>query len=390
MMGKRDFMKIAIYGTGNYALRLLRRLEDTKIRTKIMGEQQWDYDVVYYIESIPSKESFYGKRVVKVNQINWDDFDFLVIAIRHHEAIKGDLKKYVKGYEKNKRKVVHSLEFTSSMQQNIAISPYTSCNVAGGLKFLFNTMDRAIGEEMLTTKHTYSELLIQAFFILAQRHCGYVNENMRGKIFLDIGANIGTTSIYVKKIVNPELRVIGIEPGKNNYDLFRVNCILNNVEEIEAKEIGLSNNNNSKKYVYINTNPGGSYVVGENICGENVSNVSMQTLDEFCSGGGIGVSDIGYIWLDTEGAESEIIEGGMTTLSSKRIPLMQEYNPIAYKKRGTYENYLNNMKILYSNFIDMSDYLTSNIEVIKETIELEEYTEKIVKNGKSQTDLFFF
>lgn len=80
----------------------------------------------------------------------------------------------------------------------------------------------------------------------------------------------------------------------------------------------------------------------------------------------------------------------MTTLSSKRIPLMQEYNPIAYKKRGTYENYLNNMKILYSNFIDMSDYLTSNIEVIKETIELEECTEKIVKNGKSQTDLFFF
>ena len=51
-------MKIAIYGTGNYALRFIRRLEDTKRRTRIMGNVHWEYEIIYFIESFPTKESF--------------------------------------------------------------------------------------------------------------------------------------------------------------------------------------------------------------------------------------------------------------------------------------------------------------------------------------------
>lgn len=385
-------MKIAIYGIGNYALRLLRRLEDTKMRTQIMGSQQWDYSVVYFIESVPSQQSFYGKRIIEANQINWDDFDFLVVALKQYETILEYLKNNVKGYKNNKAKIVHSVEFASNMQQNAAVSPYTSCIVNGELKFLFDTMDKVIGEDMLAKKHTWSEPLIRTFFCLAQKYCGYSDECLKGKIFFDIGANIGTTAIFVKKIINPELRVIGIEAGRENYNLFRINCILNDVEDIETVEMGLSNSSGTKKYIYSNSNPGGSYVVNEceGSYAENISNVLMKTFDEFCMGRGINSNDIAYVWLDTEGAESEIIDGGMKTLSAKKVPLLQEYNPMIYQQKGTYDKYLNNMRTLYSNFIDVGYYLSSNIKEIKDISELEKYTEMLIKKGKLQTDLFFY
>lgn len=387
-------MKIAIYGIGNYALRLLRQLEETKMRAQIKENQQWDYSIVYFIESIPSQQEVFGKKVIGAEQINWDDFDFLVIAIKQYETILEYLKNNVKGYENNKAKIVHSIKFTSNinMQQNAAIaaiSPYNSCVVNGGLKFLFDRRDEVIGKNMLEYKHTWSEPLIRAFFSLTQKYCGYSNACLKGKIFFDIGANIGTTSIFVKKIMNPELRVIGIEAGRRNYNLFRINCILNDVEDIEAMEVGLLNSSETKKWIYNSSNPGGSWVTNEYEGDAEVSNVLMKTFDDLCVEEGINSDEIAYIWLDTEGAESEIIEGGMGILSAKKIPLLQEYSPMIYQDKKTYDTYLSNIKTLYSNFIDVNYYLRSNIEEVKEISELEAYTEMLIKKGL-QTDLFFY
>ncbi|MCI8504539.1 MAG: FkbM family methyltransferase [Dorea sp.] len=379
-------MKIAIYGTGNYALRFIRRLVDTKRRTRIMGIEYWDCEIVYFVESFPTEKSFYGKKIIQANQIKWNDFDYLIVAIRQYEEITEYLKSNVSHYEDNKDKIVHSLKFASNMQQDAKASPYTSCNVIGDLSFLFDTMDITIGEDMLTTRHTYSESLIQAFFDLAQQYYGDMGTNE--KIFFDIGANIGTTSIYVKKIIAPTLRVIGIEAGKKNYDLFRANCILNDVEDIEAANIAFSNNNDSMKYIYINTNPGGSYIA--DMCDQNGEEILTETIDSFVQRRNIDSKEIGFIWMDTEGAESEIIEGGMSTLSVKKIPLMQEYNPMIYKNKGTYDGYIKNIKKLYSNFIDVSYYLTSGLKIIKNVNELDNYTEKMQREGRDQIDVFFF
>lgn len=381
-------MKIAIYGTGNYALRFIRRLEDTKRRTRIMGNVHWEYEIIYFIESFPTKESFYGKKLVNANQIKWCDFDYLVVAVRQYEEVLKYLENNVTGFEDNADKIVHSLKFTSNMQQDAEVSPYTSCNVAGGLSFLFDTMDRTIGEDMLAKRCTYSESLIRTFFILVRQYYGYTETNMNEKIFFDIGANIGTTSIYVKKLLNPTLRVIGIEAGEKNYNLFRVNCILNDAEDIEVEKLAFSNNNDPMKYIYINTNPGGSYIA--DACDQNGEEVLTETFDSFIQRRNIDSKDIGYIWMDTEGAESEIIEGGMNTLSVKKIPLMQEYNPMTYKRKGTYESYLNNIKKIYSSFIDVNCYLISNFKVINSVDELKRFTEKMQSEGRNQADLFFF
>ena len=379
-------MKVAVYGTGNYALRLIKYLEETKFRTNIMNQQQWSYEIVYFVESNPKKNSFLDKKVICARDINWSDFDFLVIAIKGYEEIIAYLKDEIESYEQNIKKVVHSVEFTYNMRGPYSTYPYQCVNVnKGELKFLYNTKDRIVSEAMLATGRAYPDDLIDLFFSLTRQYYG----ERRG-VFLDIGANIGTTSIYVKKIVNPELRVIGIECGKENYNLFRINCILNNAEDIEIEEIGFSNYNGTGKYIYNETNSGNSCVINESINQRNLDDVSLTTLDEYIKDKNIGSGDIGYIWMDTEGHESEIIEGAKNTLSNSRIPLMQEFNYRDYIKKGLFDSYLNNIGKIYTSFIDARYYLKSNEMIIKNVYELKDYSEWMNNSGREQTDLFFF
>lgn len=381
-------MKIAIYGTGNYALRLIKYLEETKSRTNIMNQQQWTYEIVYFVESIPKKNIFIDKKVICASDINWDDFDFLVIAIAQYEEIITYLKSEIECYEQNIKKVVNSVEFTHNMKGSYLTYPYQCVNVNGGkLKFLYSTKDRGVSDDMIATGCTYSDKLIDLFFSLTRQYYGE-----RKGVFLDIGANIGTTSIYVKKIVNPKLRVIGIECGKENYNLFRINCILNNSEDIVIEEIGFSNYSGIGKYKYSETDPGGSciHITNEGKNQRDLDDVSLITLDEYIKNKNINSRDIGYIWMDTEGHESEIIEGAMNTLSGSKIPLMQEFNYEDYIKKGLFDSYLNNIKKIYTSFIDARYYLKSNEMIIKNIYELREYCEWMKNSGRKQTDLFFF
>lgn len=61
------------------------------------------------------------------------------------------------------------------------------------------------------------------------------------------------------------------------------------------------------KYIYINTNPGGSYIA--DMCDQNGEEILTETIDSFVQRRNIDSKEIGFIWMDTEGAESEIIEG---------------------------------------------------------------------------------
>lgn len=49
------------------------------------------------------------------------------------------------------------------------------------------------------------------------------------KVFLDMGANIGAQSVFVKSIV-PDARVIAFEPQPDNFEVLKSNIELNNVE----------------------------------------------------------------------------------------------------------------------------------------------------------------
>ena len=92
--------------------------------------------------------------------------------------------------------------------------------------------------------------------------------------------------------------------------------------------------------------------------------------------------------MDTEGFEAQIIEGGKSIFSEVKIPLLQEFNPTIYRKRGVLSEYCKLMNEYYDSFIDMMDYERGNYQ-LRNIGELFDYSKKMEMEGRLQADLFF-
>lgn len=372
-------MKIAIYGTGMRAGFFFHKIMENK-----------NIEIMYFVQSKVTVNSWNGYNVIPVEKIKWTDFEFLVIAtdlyfdeiVRHIEnTVGGDLPDKVIKYDVFEEKI---WDFARNC------TPYFSCKVCDNIVFISNSEDTVIPKTMYISGDVFSQHIIDVFFELAQKYCGYEINSMTG-IFLDIGANIGTTSVYVKKKINDKLKVIGFEIAKQNYDMFRVNCIINRVEDIQVECLGLSDEKCMCRYNYGGRNSGGTRVkeISTDFSGNDDNTACMTTLDEYMLEHSIEAEAIDYIWMDTEGHESQIISGAMKTLMKKSIPLLQEYNPMDYIAQNTMEAYLTNIKNVYSSFICIDEYLKNDINVYS-TDELERFTGEMLAIGVKQADLFFF
>ena len=367
-------MKIAVYGTGFYSETFLKRLKFAVRKVEI----------VYFVESQKTKDSYNGLPVVEAKCINPNEFDYLVIAIRSYGEIYDYMRKNLPLFEKIEPKVIRMSYFLHMITGNLGgIYPYSSVKLTCGLNYIFSSEDCFIGQSMTDVDDNYARDSIEKFFYLTDKYYG---KRERKGVFFDIGANIGTTSIYVNKIVNPGLRVIGIEAGAENYNLFRVNCIINNAENIRPEHMGFGNRNEHLTYHYVPENPGGSTIRGTGEI-EGEEDVYVMTMDDYCSENNISNEDIDYIWMDTEGFEAQIIEGAQSVLSGRSIPLIQEFNPSDYRHRGLFDDYCSLMSQLYTGFIDVGKYNSENEKIIS-TSEIGEYAMQIEEEN-FKTDLFF-
>jgi FkbM family methyltransferase len=369
-------MRIAVYGTGNYADRLLKTIDDA----------DYNVEIVYFVESRKSKDYFAGKEVRNANEICFDDFDKLVIAYHNYYEIVSFLKKTRENFYVNKEKVESVISFLASVRYSaFEISPYKSIKLSCGLEYIYTKEDMVIGDSMAAFDLNFSESLIKTFFELTDKYYG---EKERTGVFFDIGANIGTTSIYVKRLMNSNLKVIAIEPGKKNYEMLKVNCIINQCDDIMTENIGMGEKAGTGYFHYHPGNSGGSRIsVGNNSSDEIVG---IMALEQYCNEQGIEPDDIDYIWIDTEGFEAAILEGARGILHRHSVPLLQEYNPKDYNKRNQLERYFDTMSELYSSFIDVEEYVNRadvNADVSYPIGSLPDWTKNM---GGGQADLFFF
>ena len=146
-----------------------------------------------------------------------------------------------------------------------------------------------------------SEDIANFIKISDQRH--YKGAEPETGIFLDIGGNIGTTSIYCKKKLKSDLKYIA----------------------------------------FAHDNWGGSgMVVG---AGNQISEsggdeiVATITLDSYLSEHHISAKDIKYIWIDVKGHEPEVLEGAAQLYNGLAIPTCLEFNQNHYMAVGSYEKW---------------------------------------------------
>ena len=249
--------------------------------------------------------------------------------------------------------------------------PYVSVQ-ADGLVFFFKNTDHSIIDSMVVDKRIWSR--DEMDYVLG--YCKSVS--ISPETVIDIGANVGTSIIYFRDKIGEDSRFYALEPVGENYDLLVANCAVNGFHDINTYNLGISD---TPKECRLEINPGNMAtcrIAGtddeglvfrkddESYVGETAS---FTTIDEFVSENNIKPDSTILFWIDVEGHEPEVFQGGLGTFRNYDAILFMEFNPKLYKHNGTYDSFIRIIKECFSAFIcyektDHQKYSFRDIEEI--------------------------
>lgn len=176
-----------------------------------------------------------------------------------------------------------------------------------------------------------------------------------GKTFVDIGANIGTST--VDALVNfPFARALCFEPDSRNLKLLRLNLVLNDLErQATVFPYALSREDGFAVLERSPTNFGDSRIskpvhAGDAAFGEGV--VECRSLDSLVDDETISLDDVALLWLDTQGHEGFVMKGAEKAIKSG-IPVVVEYWPDGLRKNHCLEALEEAIRDCYRKVVDL-------------------------------------
>lgn len=257
------------------------------------------------------------------------------------------------------------------------------CASADNLSYIGYASDKAILPYMDIHKHNWAYEEMQTFYQLSKKYFPHRNN---AKYFFDIGANIGTSCIYFKKILDPSISIVAFEPIHITCNLLHANMYLNDVPESDyvIEHLGLSDTNTAQEIFFNPSNPGGSSFMMQ--CDKTTEISRLTTFDSYLDTHRIHPDEIKYIWIDTEGYETNVLKGAMQALTQNDIPIFMEFTPVFLNEKNEFHDFMRIITSLYKKYIIIQETITSGHDVLHDIDELWEY-EKI--NLELQYDLFF-
>lgn len=201
------------------------------------------------------------------------------------------------------RKIIRNQSLLESLHKNFLLKPAFKLFKNRGNYPAFWTMPYdPICREILFNGYYEKELLMGM--------CKLV-ENKSGTV-LDIGANIGNHSVFFSREFE---KVISFEPTPSNCWILKANLHLNNINNVQLIEKGLSNSNGKFYATHANaknTNDGISKTKPNDTQDQSIIDVVIgdEELQKLAYS-----SPILMIKIDVEGAEPEVIMGLEQTIS---------------------------------------------------------------------------
>ena len=140
-----------------------------------------------------------------------------------------------------------------------------------------------------------------------------------GMLVVDVGANIGSHTVFFAKAVGPRGQVLAVEPQRILYQILCANLALNVIGNTVVQQAGLGSAPGSIQTPPINYGEiynFGGVSLGDFKNGEQVSVITLDSLAlPFCH----------LLKIDVEGMENEVLQGARETLARHR-PLLYVEN----------------------------------------------------------------
>ena len=249
------------------------------------------------------------------------------------------------------------LSFNTARQLNY----FTTCTTSDGLHYVATSQDKYIIKKMYIDRTNFAEDEMKLFKMLVKLFYGI--DDSEG-LFLDLGANIGTSGIYFTKVLSPGLKLLAFEPDPENFKLLRTNLVLNDMEEnATAENYGLGIEESEMTIYRDAVNPGhnGLYSNDSGVAGETVR---IIPLDKYFTEKNLSPKDVKYIWIDTEGFEPQVLIGMKNILTANPAPIFMEFNPRIWQQSGYFDKMMKFFNGLYENYVWVAKTIvTGQIEV---------------------------
>ena len=205
-------------------------------------------------------------------------------------------------------------------------TPFVAVDTKWG-RFFVSTADVNVGRTLfLNRKRGEMGLLHRVLRFLARADRKVPTAS---RTFLDVGANIGTTTVAALAAHGFE-RVVAIEPEAENYLLLELNTVLNGFgSRVVLLERAVSDVNGKLELEVMAGRSGMHRVVeGDEGKGSSVTTTSVtcSTVDRLASEGHFEPGRLGLMWIDVQGHEAQVL-GGAGSVLERRIPILSEYWP---------------------------------------------------------------
>jgi FkbM family methyltransferase len=227
-------------------------------------------------------------------------------------------------------------------------TPYLGVQTADG-RFVVSTDSLGMGRHLFG-KQGRPEFRVLRRAVMAIRTLSG-DDAIDGRVFVDIGANIGTST--VPALVSHGFgSAVCCEPEEENYRLLRANLALNDLEgRARTLRTAVSNRIGSSSLVTF----GGNAWIAEDpqvieareqtraalqlerpsveLPEISVMDVEVVTLDRLAETGIIDADQVGLLWIDAEGHDGHILKGA-GALVARGVPVVLEFAPMSLKDEG--------------------------------------------------------
>ena len=207
-----------------------------------------------------------------------------------------------------------------------------------------------------------------------------------GTAMIDVGANIGTTSIP-RVVLGDFAYVYAAEPDPANYACLVDNVTANGLQGFVLPDrvaIGAANGEATlRRKAQIGTH----HLVSRARRPTDIS-VQVQTLDSWVARLGIDLASVTFVKVDTQGWEAHVLRGAARLLAHNHIAWQIEFSPRLLEQAGSSAaDLLEQAEAHFTHFIDLGARITPRSKPMSR---IREAVASLERRERRYTDLLFY
>jgi FkbM family methyltransferase len=207
-----------------------------------------------------------------------------------------------------------------------------------------------------------------------------------GTAMIDIGANIGTTSIP-RVVLGDFAYVYAAEPDPANYACLVDNVAANGLRGFILPDRIAIGGADGEAVLRRRTQIGTHHLVAT-ASGPTDIAVQVRSLDSWIAQLGADVAAITFVKVDTQGWECQVLRGASRLLARKHIAWQIEFSPRLLKQAGASSgDLLDRAEAHFTHFIDLGSRTTPRVRPVSQ---IREAMASVERRERRYTDLLLY